>query len=152
MLEKDTNAAYMKAANASMTASIMLPAERAGWKYTVIVATMCFPSFLPSIAAICGTKVAKEPRMYANEHFNIPIPVGEVAYAYACRSLNLRSSHILSTLPNSSCRVGSNSPGASRNSEDSVLRWNDRRRVKFRLTRSPVFGCIIVTDRSCEVS
>jgi hypothetical protein len=32
MLEKETKAAYMKAAKAKMTASIMLPAERAGWK------------------------------------------------------------------------------------------------------------------------
>ena len=38
---------YATATIATNTASIILPAVRAGWKYTVIVATTCLPSGLP---------------------------------------------------------------------------------------------------------
>jgi len=81
MLPKEMNAAYRTAAKAHRIASTMLPTERAGWKYTVMVATMCLPSFLPSMAAMKGTKVARLPRMYAREHFSMFMPVGDFAYA-----------------------------------------------------------------------
>jgi hypothetical protein len=116
-----------------------------------MVATMCFPSFLPSRPAMTGTNVANDPSMYANEHFSIPMPVSDFQNAYACQNRWTHISLHHSIRPNSSCLVGSNWPGASRNSEDSVGRWEDLRSVNDFLTRSPVLGCIIVADRSCRV-
>lgn len=61
ILQKQTKTANKKAITAHRMASTMLPFDLAGWKYTVIVATMCFPSCCPSDAAIAGTNVARLP-------------------------------------------------------------------------------------------
>ena len=77
----ESKEAYSQAVKAQNTASSMLPRDRAGWKYTVIVATMCFPSCLPRKFDSAGTKVAILPKRYAKLHLKTPFPISEVRKA-----------------------------------------------------------------------
>ena len=81
MLPDDTATLYAKAANAKPVVSIMsklsheiekvvLPIERAGWKYTATVATRCIPSLFPMISENKTPRVANVPNQYASVHFN----------------------------------------------------------------------------------
>ena len=148
----------MKAAAAQRMASSMLPWDRAGWKYTVIVATMCFPSCFPSMFEIAGTNVARLPRKYAMLHLSTPLPVLDFANVHACRSRSCHLANIwrsvpcpledLITLRVDDLRRINGAVSVALVSSLEPSRPGDMPKVTLRLTRSPVLGRMRVAWRS----
>lgn len=127
----------------------MLPAERAAWKYTVTVATTCFPSFLPRNPETWGRKVAMLPRRYAMEHFSMLFPSLDVAKS------EHHSTAFLNRDPSRWGRVSSAEESCEGGWRRGVVSSGSAmepsgppRSVKTRLTRSPVLGRINVAWRS----
>ena len=147
----------MKAAAAQRMASNMLPCDLAGWKYTVMVATMCFPSCFPSIFAITGTNVARLPRKYAILHLSTPLPVFDFANAQPCNS---KTCHLASTRWSVPCplegltiffealRVSRGAYSVAPLLSLEPSRPAGPPKVTVRLTRSPVLGRMRVAWRS----
>lgn len=125
----------------------MLPVDLAGWKYTVTVATMCFPSLFPRKADTGGTKVAMDPKRYAMEHLRRSTATLEVNSSYALCETCLTRCTARFCFRGLVAEAEASFPSNGARSSSSSTMGGDRR-VKARRTRSPVLGRMKVACRS----
>lgn len=112
-----------------------------------MVATTCFPSCLPSSAAIAGMNVARDPSRYARLHLKTPLPASDAANSFIHCQVSFALPRILETIP--LFPIGARCPERS-GVRSSWLPFSGLRNDTKPFRRCPVLGRMKVACRNCR--